>query len=91
MCCVLQTMDMQWTYNIQGALPAYAPPHGTSYRPMAGPHPDLRKRHHVNFVKQNLHVITTAVSSPLKGGPVVRRTKFRVTAQPTLSATVNTN
>ncbi|KAI0223616.1 Cilia- and flagella-associated protein 47 [Lamellibrachia satsuma] len=88
---VVQTMDMQWTYNIQGALPAYAPPHGTSYRPMAGPHPDLRKRHHVNFVKQNLHVITTAVSSPLKGGPVVRRTKFRVTAQPTLSATVHTN
>ena len=69
---LLQSPDMQWTYNIMGVLPDYIPPRGLASRPMAGPHPDPRQRpRKVNYVRNNLKLLTTAVSSPIKGAPVV--------------------
>ena len=65
---------MQWTYNIRGILPDYNPPRGFSSRPMAGPHPDPRKwGEKINYVRENLRLTTTAVSSPIKGGPIIVR------------------
>ncbi|ESO84826.1 hypothetical protein LOTGIDRAFT_196276 [Lottia gigantea] len=69
---VIQTSDMQWSYNIRGVLPEYSPPRGTSSRPMAGPHPDPRYRGQpVNYVQDNIQLLTTAVSSPIKGAKLV--------------------
>ena len=65
---------MQWTYNVRGVLPDYVPPRGLASRPMAGPHPDPRhRRDRLNYVRENLRLTTTAVSSPIKGVPVVRK------------------
>ncbi|XP_048239518.1 cilia and flagella-associated protein 47-like isoform X3 [Haliotis rufescens] len=73
---VIQTPDMQWSYEIRGVLPEYTPPRGKSSRPMAGPHPDPRYRgDRVNYVRDNLQIITTAVSSPVKGAPLLRTHK----------------
>ena len=66
---------MQWTYSIRGVLPDYIPPRGSSHKPMSGPHPDPRYRDHTkkNYVKSNLKLSTTAVSSPIKGAPIIKR------------------
>ena len=67
---------MQWTYSVKGVLPDYTPPRGFSSRPMAGPHPDPRHRtDKLNFIRDNLKLTTTAVSSPVKGAPVINRQK----------------
>ena len=64
---------MQWTYNIRGVPPGYDPPRGYSSHPMAGPHPDPRKRlERLNYIKDNLRLTTTAVSSPIKGAPLLK-------------------
>ena len=63
-----QCSDMQWTYQIIGTPPGYLPPMGCSGQPIAGPHPDLRRRKEKrNFVRDNLLLMSTAVSSPMKG------------------------
>ena len=64
---------MQWTYNVRGTLPEYTPPRGHSSQPMAGPHPDLRVRKNgkLDFVRNNLALTTTGVSSPLKGAKIL--------------------
>ena len=69
----LQTSDMQWTYNIKGILPEYNPPRGLSSHPMCGPHPDprYRPRSVPNFIRDNLKLTTTGVSSPIKGAPII--------------------
>ena len=69
-----QSSDMQWTYNVRGVLPDYVPPRGMSSRPMAGPHPDPRQRHErQNYIRSNLRLGTTGVSSPIKGAPIIRK------------------
>ncbi|XP_078087998.1 cilia- and flagella-associated protein 47 [Mustelus asterias] len=72
---LVQTMDMQWMYEINGLDPQYTPPniqHGkithTDFQHIV----PVRQR---NFIRENLKVITTAVSSPLKGTPLVSRNK----------------
>lgn len=73
---LFQTPDMQWSYNVRGVLPEYMPPRGRSSRPMAGPHPDPRSRNErMNYIKNNMNLITTAVSSPIKGAPIIQRVK----------------
>lgn len=68
---------MQWSYNVRGILPDYAPPRGKSSRPMKGPHPDPRMRSgKMNYVLDNLKLKTTAVSSPVKGAPILQRMKI---------------
>ena len=75
---LFQSPDMQWNYNVKGVLPDYMPPRGYSCRPMAGPHPDPRRRlEKINHIKDNLKLTTTAVSSPIKGTPVVPKTRQR--------------
>ncbi|XP_038658216.1 cilia- and flagella-associated protein 47-like isoform X3 [Scyliorhinus canicula] len=72
---LIQTMDMQWMYEINGLDPQYTPPniqHGKII------HTDLRLSVPVrqrNFIRENLKMITTAVSSPLKGAPLCIRSK----------------
>ncbi|KAL4233464.1 hypothetical protein ACF0H5_008145 [Mactra antiquata] len=74
---IIQTPDMQWSYNVRGILPDYAPPRGVSSRPMKGPHPDPRFRSDkVNYVLDNIKLKTTAVSSPVKGAPILQRMKI---------------
>jgi hypothetical protein len=44
---------------------------------MAGPHPDPRHRPDgSNFVRDNMRLTTTAVSSPVKGASVINRNKL---------------
>lgn len=65
---------MQWTYNVKGILPDYVPPRGHSSRPIAGPHPDIRRvPDKINYVRDNLKLTTTAVSSPIKGAPILMK------------------
>ena len=72
--CFLQTADMQWTYNVRGVLPDYIPPRGHSSGPMLGPHPDPRvRREQLNFIRDNMRLVTTGVSSPIKGAPLMPR------------------
>ena len=68
---------MQWTYNVRGTLPDYDPPRGKSVQPIAGPHPDPRQRKptRVNFIRDNLKLTTTGVSSPIKGLSVIHKPK----------------
>ncbi|KAL3884217.1 hypothetical protein ACJMK2_030436, partial [Sinanodonta woodiana] len=74
---VLQTPDMQWSYSVKGVLPEYTPPRGQSSRPIAGPHPDPRQRQEKqNYILENLKLKTTAVSSPIKGAPLIYRAKL---------------
>ncbi|XP_052808119.1 cilia- and flagella-associated protein 47-like isoform X2 [Mya arenaria] len=74
---VVQTPDMQWSYNVRGVLPEYAPPRGISSRPMRGPHPDPRyRREKTNYILDNMRLKTTAVSSPIKGAPILQRVKM---------------
>ncbi|XP_052240686.1 cilia- and flagella-associated protein 47-like isoform X3 [Dreissena polymorpha] len=74
---VVQTPEMQWSYNVRGVLPEYAPPRGISSRPMKGPHPDPRmRRERTNYILDNIRLKTTAVSSPIKGAPILHRVKM---------------
>ncbi|XP_043556663.1 cilia- and flagella-associated protein 47-like [Chiloscyllium plagiosum] len=68
---LIQTMDMQWMYEINGLDPQYTPPnvqHGKIVHKGFKQTVAVQQR---NFIKENLKVITTAVSSPLKGAPLV--------------------
>ncbi|XP_045555398.1 cilia- and flagella-associated protein 47 isoform X1 [Salmo salar] len=64
---LVQTADMQWTYEVKGTTPAYTPPHSassngnTSSREL--PPTDVHQR---NFVSRNLHLPAMANSSPIK-------------------------
>ncbi|CAL1538368.1 unnamed protein product [Lymnaea stagnalis] len=71
---IVQTPDMQWSYSIKGVLPEYRPPRGISAPPISGPHPVLKKqRSKKNYIRENLKLIATAVSSPVKGAPLTKR------------------
>ncbi|XP_078264971.1 cilia- and flagella-associated protein 47-like [Rhinoraja longicauda] len=72
---LIQTADMQWMYEVNGLDPQYSPPnvqHGkvntTGFRHCV----PVRQR---NFIRENLKVMATAVSSPLKGTPLVTSSK----------------
>ncbi|XP_068773049.1 cilia- and flagella-associated protein 47 isoform X2 [Struthio camelus] len=74
---VIQTTSMQWTYEINGLPPQTISPtrpakvvSTSSYMRSA----TVRQR---NFVRENLKLTTTAVSSPVKGAPLILRTTQR--------------
>ncbi|KAK3790022.1 hypothetical protein RRG08_016335 [Elysia crispata] len=72
---IIQTPDMQWSYCIRGVLPEYQPPRGVSAKPIAGPHPPLQKpAGRRNYIRENLKLIATAVSSPIKGANLMAHT-----------------
>nr|XP_046178927.1 cilia- and flagella-associated protein 47-like [Oncorhynchus gorbuscha] len=64
---LVQTADMQWTYEVKGTTPAYTPPHSASSNGNTSsrevPPTDVRQR---NFVSRNLHLPAVANSSPIK-------------------------
>ena len=67
---------MQWTYDIHGMTPDYRPPRigaATENRNLdvRGQSASDAKK---NFVRRNLKLNNTGVSSPLKGAPLVHRT-----------------
>ncbi|XP_069613759.1 cilia- and flagella-associated protein 47 [Ranitomeya imitator] len=72
---VVRTSSTQWTYEINGLPPKTSPPTNVSPKICSkGIRKPLtyQKR---NFLKENLKLTTTAVSSPVKGGSLLFKTK----------------
>ncbi|XP_069746190.1 cilia- and flagella-associated protein 47-like isoform X2 [Narcine bancroftii] len=72
---LIQTADMQWTYEINGLDPQYTPPHVQHGKTITTAFKHCVPVRQRNFVRENLKVKATAVSSPLKGAPLVKLTK----------------
>ncbi|KAJ1117902.1 hypothetical protein NDU88_006098 [Pleurodeles waltl] len=72
---VIQTAAMQWTYEINGLPPQTAPPRSTSSKIASTGYMRSTTVRQRNFLRENIKLVTTAVSSPLKGAPLVLRTK----------------
>jgi len=67
----LQTPDEHWTYEVRGVLPAYSPP-SSGQKIGAVCVPPRQAKTAVNFLHENMRLVTTAASSPLKGRRLVR-------------------
>ncbi|RXM29158.1 Cilia- and flagella-associated protein 47 [Acipenser ruthenus] len=72
---VIQTGDMQWMYDINGVQPQYIPPTSQSSRIVSSGVVRATAVQQRNFIRENLQLTTTSVSSPIKGCPLVLRTK----------------
>ncbi|XP_041127618.1 cilia- and flagella-associated protein 47-like isoform X2 [Polyodon spathula] len=72
---VIQTGDMQWMYDINGVLPQYIPPTTQSSRIVSSGVVRATAVQQRNFIRENLQLASTSVSSPIKGCPLVLRTK----------------
>ncbi|XP_077338680.1 cilia- and flagella-associated protein 47 [Lithobates pipiens] len=72
---VIQTQTMAWTYEINGVAPKTTPPTNVSSRicSMGIKQPTSNQKR--NFLRENLKLTTTAVSSPNKGASLILRTK----------------
>lgn len=70
---VVQTSDMQWTYDVIGTTADYSPPNVRSK--IVSNSANLRRtvKQKKNYVLDNLKLQSTAVSSPYKGVPLVPR------------------
>jgi len=67
-------VDMQWAYDVKGLAPEYKVPQvGSSLFPSARSRAPAslktvkQQRPKVNYIRENLKLTTTAVSSPMKG------------------------
>ena len=60
---------MQWAYDVKGVTPEYQVPKVPSALfPSAGSFArTVKQRPKINFIRENLKLTTTAVSSPVKG------------------------
>ena len=72
---LIQTRDCQWVYEVKGVTPDYKPPRAT----MAATDnrltaTSLLQNRKQNFVRDNLRVSSTGVSSPLKGKALLQKT-----------------
>ncbi|XP_009333062.1 PREDICTED: putative uncharacterized protein CXorf30 homolog [Pygoscelis adeliae] len=79
-CCTdfqidLRTQSMQWTYEINGLPPQTVPPTRPAKVISTGSYIRSATVRQRNFLCENLKLTTTAVSSPVKGAPLVPRTK----------------
>lgn len=72
---VIQTAPMQWTYEINGLPPQTTPPRSTSSKIASTGYMRSATVRQRNFLRENIKLVTTAVSSPVKGAPLVLRTK----------------
>ncbi|CAH2223146.1 cilia- and flagella-associated 47 [Pelobates cultripes] len=72
---VVQISTMQWTYEIKGRDPKTSPPKNVSPKicSVGIKQPVYVQQH--NYIRENRKIATTAVSSPIKGTPLVLRTK----------------
>ena len=84
---LLQSPDMQWSYEVRGVIPEYSPPKGRTSIPVKEPHPERRRTR--NYVLDNLRLTTTAVSSPIKGAPLIGAKWSRTVCDETVKQTVN--
>ncbi|CAM4444816.1 unnamed protein product [Lepidochelys kempii] len=72
---VIQTASMQWTYEINGLPPQTTPPTASAKVVSTSGYLRSATVRQRNFLRENLKLITTGVSSPVKGAPLVLRTK----------------
>ncbi|XP_078514036.1 cilia- and flagella-associated protein 47 [Lissotriton helveticus] len=72
---VIQTAAMQWTYEINGLPPQTTPPRSASSKIASTGYLRSATVRQRNFLRENIKLATTAVSSPVKGAPLVLRTK----------------
>lgn len=71
---VVQTPDMQWTYDVIGTTSDYNPPNARSkILSLSANSPRRSVKQKKNYVLENLKLQSTAVSSPLKGIRLVTR------------------
>ncbi|XP_041343867.1 cilia- and flagella-associated protein 47 [Pyrgilauda ruficollis] len=74
---VIETQSMQWTYIINGLPPQTAPPTMAAKVVCTSSYTGSFTVRQRNFVRENLKLITTGASSPIKGAPLVLRNKQR--------------
>ncbi|XP_059580365.1 cilia- and flagella-associated protein 47 [Alligator mississippiensis] len=72
---VIQTSSMQWTYEINGLPPQTKPPTTSAKVISTGGYIRSATVRQRNFLRENLKLITTGASSPIKGAPLVLKTK----------------
>ena len=64
---------MQWTYDVKGVTPEYTPPSGQSV--ITTKQTTYVKQKKKNYIRDNLRLQATGVSSPIKGTPIVQRSR----------------
>ncbi|KAL2310439.1 hypothetical protein Nmel_002092 [Mimus melanotis] len=72
---VIETQSMQWTYVINGLPPQTVPPTGAAKVVCTSSYIGSFTVRQRNFIRENLKLITTGASSPIKGAPLVLRKK----------------
>ncbi|KAG7467070.1 hypothetical protein MATL_G00149440 [Megalops atlanticus] len=70
---LVQTADMQWTYEVNGALPLYTPPSSRSSQGVGSTGLRPTRVCQRNFLRENLQVPSMAASSPLRDHPLIPR------------------
>ena len=65
-----QTREYQWIYDIKGETPEYAPPRAMAAIESHLSNTRFQRTNRKNYVRENLKIGSTAVSSPLKGAPL---------------------
>ncbi|XP_068035887.1 cilia- and flagella-associated protein 47 isoform X2 [Anomalospiza imberbis] len=74
---VIETQSMQWTYVINGLPPQTVPPTMAAKVVCTSSYTGSFTVRQRNFIRENLKLITTGASSPIKGAPLVLRNKQR--------------
>ncbi|XP_069495471.1 cilia- and flagella-associated protein 47 [Ambystoma mexicanum] len=72
---MIQTAAMQWTYEINGMPPQTTPPKSASSKIASAGYIRSATVRQRNFLRENIKLVATAVSSPIKGAPLVLRMK----------------
>ncbi|XP_015672831.1 cilia- and flagella-associated protein 47 [Protobothrops mucrosquamatus] len=72
---VIQTAAMQWMYEINGLLPKTIPPTSSAKVICRNTYMTSATVQQRNFVRENMKILSTSVSSPIKGAPLILRTK----------------
>ncbi|XP_044297815.1 cilia- and flagella-associated protein 47 isoform X4 [Varanus komodoensis] len=72
---VIQTAAMQWMYEINGLPPETVPPTASAKVDCGNTHVRSAVVRQRNFVRENMKLLSTGVSSTIKGAPLVSRAK----------------
>jgi len=67
---LIQTREYQWIYDIKGETPEYTPPRAMAAIESHLSNARFQRTNRKNYVRENLQIGSTAVSSPLKGAPL---------------------
>lgn len=71
----LQTAGMQWMYEINGLPPRTTPPTGSAKVVCRNTYEKSTTVQQRNFVRENMKLLSTGVSSTIKGAPLILRAK----------------